>query len=53
MNTEEKAKGLVKWFLDSVLTSRKLLVSLIEQVELSEKKESIIKFRFHELEAIS
>ena len=53
VNTEEKAKGLVKWFLDSVLTSRKLLVSLIERVELSEKKESIIKFRFHELEAIS
>ena len=53
VNTEEKAKGLVKWFLDSVLTSRKLLVSLIERVELSEKKERIIKFRFHDLEAIS
>ena len=43
----------MKQFLESALTSRKLLVSLIERVELSEKKESIIKFRFHELEAIS
>lgn len=43
----------MKQFLESALTSRKLLVSLIERVELSEKKERIIKFRFHELEAIS
>ena len=52
MNTEEKARALVKQFLDSALTSRELLVSLIERVELTEEKE-IIKFRFHELEAIS
>ena len=52
VNTEEKAKALVKQFLDSALTSRELLVSLIQWVELSQK-ESIIKFRFHELEAIS
>ena len=53
MNTEEKANALVKQFLDSALTSRELLVSLIERVELTEEKEIIIKFRFHELEAIS
>lgn len=53
VNTEEKAKALVKQFLDSALTSRELLVSLIERVELTEKKEIIIQFRFHELEAIS
>ena len=53
VNTEEKAKTLVKQFLDSALTSRELLVSLIERVELTEEKEIIIKFRFHELEAIS
>ncbi len=53
LNTEEKAKALVKQFLDSALTSRELLVSLIERVELTEEKEIIIKFRFHELEAIS
>ena len=53
VNTEEKAKALVKQFLDSALTSRELLVSLIERVELTEDKEIIIKFRFHELEAIS
>ena len=46
MNTEEKARALVKQF-------RELLVSLIERVELTEEKEIIIKFRFHELEAIS
>ena len=53
VNAEEKAKALVKQFLDSALTSRELLVSLIERVELTEEKEIIIKFRFHELEAIS
>lgn len=53
VNTEEKAKALVKQFLDSALTSRELLVSLIERVELTEEKEIIIKFRFHELEAVS
>lgn len=53
VNTEEKAKALVKQFLDSAFTSRELLVSLIERVELTEEKEIIIKFRFHELEAVS
>ena len=53
VNIEEKAKALVKQFLDSALTGRELLVSLIERVELTEEKEIIIKFRFHELEAIS
>ena len=41
MNTEEKARALVKQFLDSALTSRELLVSLIERVELTEEKEFI------------
>lgn len=36
----------------TVLTSRKLLVSFIERVELTEEKESIIKFRLHKLKAI-
>lgn len=53
VNTEEKARALVKQFLDSALASRELLVSLIERVELTEEKEIIIKFRFRELEAIS
>lgn len=53
VSTEEKAKALVKQFLDSALTSRELLVSLIERVELTEGKEIIVKFRSHELEAIS
>lgn len=50
VNTEEKAKALVKQFLDSALTSRELLVSLIERVELTEDKEVIIKFRFAQLD---
>ena len=52
VNAEEKAKALVKQFLDSALASREMLVSLIERVELTEKKEIIIKFRFH-AEAVS
>ena len=53
VNTEEKATALVKQFLDSGLSSRELLVSLIERVELTEEKDIIIKFRFRELEAVS
>ena len=53
VNTEEKAKTLVKQFLDSALTRRELLVSLIERVELTEKKEIIIKFRFSQQETHS
>ena len=53
INTEEKARALVQRFLDSAFTSRELLVSLIERVELTKDKEIIIKFRFHELEALS
>lgn len=43
----------MKQFLDSGLSSRELLVSLIERVELTEEKDIIIKFRFRELEAVS
>lgn len=53
MNTEEKAKALVKQIPDSEPTNRKLLVSLIERVEVTEDKEIIIKFRFYEPEVIS
>ena len=50
---EDRARELVQQFLDSAYTSRELLVSLIERVELTEDKQIIIKFRFRELEAIS
>lgn len=50
---EDRARELVQQFLDSAYTSRELLVSLIERVELTENKQIIIKFRFRELEAIS
>ena len=50
---EEQARALVRQFLDTAFTSRELLVSLVERVELTEQKEIIIKFRFRELEALS
>lgn len=53
VSTEDRARELVQQFLDSAYTSRELLVSLIERVELTENKQIIIKFRFRELEAIS
>lgn len=53
VSTEDRARELVRQFLDSAYTSRELLVSLIERVELTENKQIIIKFRFRELEAIS
>ena len=39
--------------MDSAFTSREVLVSLVERIELTENKEIIIKFKFHELETIS
>lgn len=53
VKTEDQAKKLVQQFIDSTCASRELLVSLIERIELSEKKEIYIKFRFRELEAVS
>lgn len=49
----DRARELVQRFIDSAFTSRELLVSLIERVELTADKQIIIKFRFRELEAIS
>ena len=53
VSTEDRARELVQRFMDSAFTSRDLLVSLIERVELTEDKQIIIKFRFRALEAIS
>lgn len=53
VSTEDQARELVQQFLGSAYTSRELLVSLIERVELTEDKQIIIKFCFCELEAIS
>ncbi|MGN1025552.1 MAG: recombinase family protein [Faecousia sp.] len=53
ISPDDRARELVQQFLDSAYTSRELLVSLIERVELTEDKQIIIKFRFRELEAIS
>jgi len=51
--TEDRAKELVRRFLDSAFTSREVLVSLIQRVELTEDKQIIIQFRFREPGAIS
>jgi len=51
--TQEKAKDLVRQFLDSASTNRELLVSLIERVELTEDKQIIIRFRFRQLEDVN
>lgn len=53
VSIEDRARELVQQFLDSAYSSRELLVSLIERVELTQEKEIIIKFRFREPEAIS
>jgi DNA invertase Pin-like site-specific DNA recombinase len=53
ISTEEQARELVGRFVDTVLTNREVLVSLIERVELTEDKQIILHFRFHELGAIS
>lgn len=45
----DRAKELVRRFVDSEFANRELLVSLIERVELTEEKEIFIHFRFPEL----
>ena len=50
---EDRAKELVQRFVDTAFTSRDLLVSVIERIELTKDKEIIIKFRFREPEASS
>ena len=53
VSTGDPAGELVHQFLSTACTSRELLVSLIERVELTADKQIIIKFRFREPEAIS
>lgn len=53
VSIKDRTRELVQQFLNSAYTSRELLISLIERVELTEDKQIIIKFRFRELEAIS
>lgn len=52
LSTEDRARELVQKYMDSAFTSRELLVSLIQRVELTEEKQIIIKFRFRKREAI-
>lgn len=53
VRTEDRAKELVQRFVDSAFTSRELLVSLIERVELTEDKQIIIRFRFQQLNDVN
>ena len=50
---EDRAKELVQRFLETAGENRELLVSLIERVELTEKKEVLIKFRFSQLDEVA
>ena len=47
---EDRARELVRRFIETAGESRELLVSLVERVELTENKEVIIKFRFVQLD---
>lgn len=47
---DEQAMRYVQEFLESGITSREMLVSLIERVELSEDKQVYIKYRFKALD---
>jgi DNA invertase Pin-like site-specific DNA recombinase len=53
VSAEDRAKELVQRFVDSAFTSRELLVSLVERVELTQEKQIIIKFRFSQLDQAS
>lgn len=53
VRTEDRAKELVQRFVYSAFTSRELLVSLIERVELTEDKQIIIRFRFQQLNDVN
>ena len=50
VRNEDRARELVRRFIETAGDSRELLVSLIERVELTEDKEIIIKFRFAQLD---
>ena len=50
VRSEDRARELVRRFIETAGESRELLVSLIERVELTEDKEIIIKFRFAKLD---
>ncbi len=49
---EERAKELILEFLNDAYTGRRLLVDLIERVELTKEKQILIYFRFRPPEAI-
>ena len=42
----DRAEALVQQFLDTIGENRELLVSLIERVELTERREVLLRFRF-------
>lgn len=50
VSVSDRAKELVKKFLNSASRSREMLVSLIDRVELTSDKQVIIKFKFKNLD---
>lgn len=53
VNNSDKAKELVQTFIQSACTSREILVSLVDRVELTKDKQVLIHFRIPELQKIS
>ena len=53
ISTSAQTRELAQSLMDSAYSSRALLISLIERIELTEDKQIIIRFRSSELDAIS
>ena len=53
ISIEDRAGELVRQYLATAYSSRPLLVSLIERIELTQDKQILIKFRFAEMAELS
>ena len=53
ISIEDRAEELVRQYLATAYSSRPLLVSLIERIELTQDKQILIKFRFSETAELS
>ena len=53
ISIEDRAEELVRQYLATAYSSRPLLVSLIERIELTQDKQILIKFRFAETAELS
>ena len=53
ISLEDRAEELVRQYLATAYSSRPLLVSLIERIELTQDKQILVKFRFAETAELS